>query len=112
MTAADAAAMPHVVLAIASRADVDKRTVIKCLLGKSPSSTIWLAVDHAAQAMDVTGMPVPQLRPPRPRHACAACATANARILELEAEVARLRARPPKLAAVPTPAPETEHATG
>lgn len=123
MTALEALGRADYIASIASRADVDKRTVVKCLRGESPLSTIWIAVQHAAEAMGVKDVPPPAPRPPRPPRPCPACAAKDAELAKLldlaQRETAKLvgqlelahqdlavvRARVAELEALPHPKP-------
>jgi hypothetical protein len=92
VTALEALGRADYIASVASRADVDRRTVVKCLRGESPLSTIWIAVQHAAEAMGIKDVPPPAPRPPRPPRPCAACAEKAERIADLEIIVDGVRA--------------------
>jgi hypothetical protein len=94
VTALEALGRADYIASIAARADVDRRTVAKCLRGESPLSTIWIAVQHAAEAMGITDMPRPAPRAPRipPPRPCAACAAKDEELADLRSRVVELDA--------------------
>ena len=111
MTAAEAITMPNVVAAIAALAKVDKRTVVACLKGESPRSSVWGKVKLAAQSSGITGLPEPATRKQPQRKPCPECE--RLRVENATLKRALEATSPRKLAVVPPAPPVTpEHATG